>query len=159
MSEEIWKPITGFSNYEISSLGRVKTTRYRGTDKEWFHTGIYHNGYHVVLMTNDDNIRKYKKVHKLMAEAFIPNPENKSTIDHINRNKLDNSISNLRWATSSEQNSNQAKKLSNTGYKHICLTSNGTYRFNPTQKRFKSLEEAITFRDETLRTALHPGCS
>lgn len=45
-------------------------------------------------------------LHRIIAEAFIPNPENKISVDHINRNKLDNSIENLRWATWSEQQDN-----------------------------------------------------
>lgn len=54
---------------------------------------------------------RHWSVHRLIAEAFIPNPENKSTVDHIDRNKLNNAVKNLRWATSSEQwyNSNQKR--------------------------------------------------
>lgn len=47
------------------------------------------------------------KVHRLVADAFIPNPDNKATVDHINRNKIDNRVENLRWATMLEQSINK----------------------------------------------------
>ena len=50
---------------------------------------------------------KYYHIHRLVAEAFIPNLENKPTVDHIDRNKLNNVVSNLRWATYKEQNTNR----------------------------------------------------
>lgn len=54
-----------------------------------------------------DGIDKTKRVHRLIAEAYIPNPNNYETVDHINRNRLDNSISNLRWADMKMQNQNK----------------------------------------------------
>ena len=53
----------------------------------------------------ENNKGKKRTVHRLVAEAFIPNPDNKPTVDHIDGNRTNNSISNLRWATYSEQNS------------------------------------------------------
>lgn len=50
--------------------------------------------------------KKYYRIHRLVAETFIPNPENKNTVDHINRNRSDNRISNLRWADMQEQSRN-----------------------------------------------------
>ena len=65
------------------------------------------NGYLHVHVRKDKE--KYKKlpVHRLVALAFIENPENKPTVDHIDRNILNNNLSNLRWATMSEQNKNK----------------------------------------------------
>ena len=53
---------------------------------------------------------KYYRGHRLIAQTFIPNAENKPTVDHIDRNTLNNHVSNLRWATQSEQNTNQGKR-------------------------------------------------
>jgi len=75
----------------VSNLGNV-----RGRD---VHTNP--DGYQTVKYKN-----KYYKVHRLVAELFIPNPENKPEVDHINRNRNDNRVQNLRWATRSENMKN-----------------------------------------------------
>ena len=51
------------------------------------------------------------KLHRIIAEAFIPNPDNKPQIDHINRNKLDNRVENLRWVTAQENSNNRTTNL------------------------------------------------
>ena len=91
-------------------------------------------------------------VHRLMALAFIPNPDNKEMIDHINRNKLDNSIENLRWVTRSENIINTARRE----HLHIYSQQNGhrvrirrDNRF-VYDKWFNTLDEAIIARDEFL---------
>ena len=54
---------------------------------------------------------KRVKLHRIIAEAFIPNPDNKPQIDHINRNKLDNRVENLRWVTAQENSNNRTTNL------------------------------------------------
>ena len=94
---EIWKNIN--KEYEISNLGNVRRTKngkiyYLSTEKitkGYLRVSIWENG-----------IRNRKLVHRLVAEAFIPNPENKSQVDHINNNTSDNRAENLRWVTAKE---------------------------------------------------------
>ena len=104
---EEWRDIEGFPGYQVSSLGRVRSLHYRQREKT---TGSYKilesnsvstSGYYTVVLCNNPN-KKRKTIHRLVASAFIPNINNKEMIDHINHNKLDNNVSNLRWATRSE---------------------------------------------------------
>ena len=96
---EIWKDISGYDgDYQVSNMGRVKSLRF---GKERLLKPGSSNGYfHVVLFKNKK--QKNIKVHRLVAQAFIKNPQGKRTINHINGIKTDNRLSNLEWATQSE---------------------------------------------------------
>lgn len=111
MEEEIWKPIKDYEGlYEISSLGRVKSLNYNRTGKKKILKNMKNsNGYLVVSLTKFGKQKNYL-IHRLVAEAFIPNPEGKPHIDHINTIKNDNSIENLRWVTNKENNNNPLTK-------------------------------------------------
>lgn len=112
--EELWIDIKNVSRYRVSNLGRVSSKR-RETKcntgkvirKERIMTPQIRNGYYSVRLKNNDDVIKNYSIHRLVAEAFIENPENKPTVDHINRDKLDNTLENLRWATYSEQQLNK----------------------------------------------------
>ena len=97
MSLEVYKDIDGFPNYQVTSWGRVynKTTRMFVTQEE------HHKGYLRVDLYNE-NGRKHKKVHRLVAEAFITNPDNKPQVNHIDGNNQNNSVTNLEWVTNAE---------------------------------------------------------
>lgn len=100
LENEEWKVIEDYPNYQVSNKGRVKHI-YR----MMLLKGLVHYGYKIVKLTKN-NITKGFRVHRLVAEAFIENPDNKSCVDHINTDKLDNNVENLRWVTNSENMSN-----------------------------------------------------
>ena len=103
-SNEIWKPIKGFEDeYEISDCGRLRSIKRKNSKiiKGYKES----NGYiHVVLtkMKNGKNI-KYRstRIHRLVAETFIPNTDNLPVINHIDMIKTNNNVSNLEWCTQS----------------------------------------------------------
>ena len=114
MEQEIWKPIKGFEGfYEISNLGRVKSLErtYKTRNNKTWHVSerflkiTPFNGYPAVVLSKNSVCRRYT-IHRLIAEAFIPNPENKPFIDHINTNTMDYRLSNLRWVTAKENSNN-----------------------------------------------------
>lgn len=115
MEQEIWKPVNGFEGlYEVSSLGRIKMLSHyarRAANskvllkerivKEW----ETQKGYLCVDLFRDGKVC-HKKVHRLVAIAFVENPDNKPHIDHIDTNKKNNSVNNLRWVTPLENKNN-----------------------------------------------------
>jgi len=93
--------IEGFENYTIYENGDVWSNKGQGCKLKPFL-----NGYYRVLLYNDG--KSYGKlVHRLLGLAFIPNPENKPCIDHIDRDKTNNNLFNLRWVTIKENNNNR----------------------------------------------------
>lgn len=116
---EEWKNIEGYEGlYQVSSLGRVKTlarncyftnrwgqAATRTIDEMIMKTKIQNNGYEVVTLSKN-GVRQSISVHRLVAMAFIPNPENKPQVDHINGDKTLNIMSNLRWVSAAENAAN-----------------------------------------------------
>lgn len=106
-TEEEWKPIIGFCN-EVSNLGRVRSvTHVSGNGKTYqgkiLKPIITKSGYvNVCLITGNDETRITKRVHRLVAEAFCDNPEDKDEINHKDGNKENNRAENLEWVTRSE---------------------------------------------------------
>lgn len=118
IENEIWLPVSDFEGlYEISNIGRV-----RSVNKQVFNGFAYYerkghvlaphlrpNGYYSAMLYKDG---KYKcfAVHRLVALAFLPNPENKPFIDHIDGNPQNNKLENLRWCTQKENMANSTSR-------------------------------------------------
>lgn len=110
MKEE-FRWIEGFEDsYQISNLGRVYSfpridTLNRVQGGGYLSTSVNPSGY-VVVTLNKDGAHSTYYIHRLVAQAFIPNPANKPEVDHIDGNKQNNNVFNLRWATKKENMNN-----------------------------------------------------
>lgn len=93
----IWKDVDGYPDYEVSIYGEV----YSKKKEDVLVLQENPKGYYIATLYNEDGPRQVS-VHRLVANAFIPNPENKPQINHINGFKRDNRIDNLEWCTPQE---------------------------------------------------------
>ena len=110
--EEIWKDIKNYKGlYKVSNLGNVYSIKSNKILKWTINTQkkkdgtLYQRAY--VTLYNNKKKRRFIQVHRLVAEAFIPNPNNLPTVDHIDINALNNRVDNLRWANLSTQIKNR----------------------------------------------------
>lgn len=97
----MWKKIDRNKNYSINENGEVRNDKTNHIKTPFVNRK---SGYLIVDLYEGNKSKKVP-IHRLVAEAFIPNPDRKATVDHIDGNRKNNSISNLRWATYSENNS------------------------------------------------------
>ena len=96
-----WKKIKDFENYSVSRNGKVRNDKTRRILKKQHDK----KGYERINLWKNGKVKRFG-VHRLVAEAFIPNPENLPCVDHINTVKTDNSVENLKWVTHKENNNN-----------------------------------------------------
>lgn len=94
---EQWKVIQGFENYLVSSLGNIKTVK--GNFKKVIYDNK--NSYGYVELWKNNKGKKFR-IHRLVAETFIPNYANKEQVNHIDGDKTNNCVSNLEWVTPKE---------------------------------------------------------
>ena len=104
---EIWKPIKGFEGeYEISNFGQVKSLK----TNIILHQYKYRGGYLEVHLSQHSK-KFHKKIHRLVAEAFIPNPNNYLEVNHKDENKENNRFDNLEWCTHQYNNTYNGKHI------------------------------------------------
>ena len=151
---EEWRDVAGYDGfYKVSNHGAVQSCKCLRKLR------IQNSGYKIVDLKNG-GIKHTRTVHRLVAQTFIPNPENLPEIDHIDGNKLNNQVSNLRWVSKSDNhlNPNTPKPFGVTGHRNVYYhIKNGLYQVSIKrngrhvyQRAFKTLLEAIKARDEFL---------
>ena len=117
MSEvETFVKIEGFEKYEVSNLGKVRNIKSGRVLK----TSLNNNGY-LRLFLCENNKRKHLYLHRIIATAFIDNPDEKPCVNHIDENKLNNDLSNLEWCTVRENliHGTRTKKAAEKCFKKV----------------------------------------
>ena len=175
---ETWKPIEGYEErYEVSSKGNVRSLGHNvcfldyGKCVDFYRDGkllkptVNKYGYFVVsLYDTSKKKQKQYKIHRLVAETFIPNVENKPMIDHINAIKTDNRVENLRWCTHKENMNNphcsqkrsDYMKRNNPMKDPLVAKKNGAKRMgtiSPARKPVKAKKDGITLIFPSITTA------
>ena len=149
--------IPDWPDYSINRKGEVLSKRQtkEGRIMKQF---LNNNGYYRVVFSINKK-KQIFQIHRLLSKMFIPNPNNYPFVDHINRNRIDNRLENLRWCTLMENNQNQnIRKTNKSGYKHIywvtkiqrwevAIIRNKKY---VGRKYFKKLDDAVEFRNKIL---------
>ena len=154
---ELWKQHPEHEKYEVSTYGNIRTMR----GGKWYvkKPTLDANGYQLVSLGIGKRGCILKKLHRLVAETWIPNPDNLPTVDHLNRIKHDNRVENLRWADFTQQCVNRRLPKGITGQENIKLCEYEKFRViirrygeRVFDARFDDLEDAIFNRDAFLAT-------
>ena len=136
---ETWKDIDGFDGrYQISSHGRVKSIKRswkkRGNkehirdEKIFSDSSVTGVGYRSCALYKNEKTRNSNMVHRLVAMAFIPNPNNLPQVNHIDGNKLNNNVENLEWCNAFHNQSHAVKiGLRKSAQKQVLCTQTGVY--------------------------------
>jgi hypothetical protein len=149
MTEE-WRKIQGYDKYEVSNLGQV---RRGGRVLKPFVFPDKKTSYLRVSLSKD-GVQTVYQIHRLIALAFLPNPDNKPTVNHRDHNGLNNSLENLEWATHSEQRLHSPRPVGVSNTRHIYQNKSGSWyiQFKKQGKTiytdtFPTLPEAVEARD------------
>ena len=116
---EEWKSIDGFIKYQVSNIGRVRNAN----TGRFLKPSVNERGYNAVTL-RVDNQKSTGMIHRLVAQEFLEKG-NGYQVDHINHNKLDNCVSNLRWVSNQQNAMNRSKSSSNASskYKGVCFNN------------------------------------
>ena len=143
---DIFEQLKGYEGlYEINKKGDIKTLKRQGTNERILKPHLGKNGYYCVSLFKNGKGKTYT-LHFLIAQQFINNPDNYPIIDHIDRNRTNNNILNLRWTTHSINSENRyckgciVKDINKYGDKEY-IYYRVSYR-KEKRKRFKTIQEA-----------------
>jgi hypothetical protein len=109
-----WKDVVGYPGYRVSNMGNIWSNKL----KRILEPPVDKDGYYRIGLWNK-MVKKHHRVNRLVAIHFIPNPENKPTVNHKDGDVKNNHVSNLEWATVAEQNDHKINVLKNGSYKGI----------------------------------------
>lgn len=144
--EEKWKIVEGFSKYLVSNKGRVKNV-IRLKDLKFYDK----DGYKKIELINDDNVKKKVFVHRLVAQAFIPNPNGKPQVNHRDGNKANNKFNNLEWCTAKENITHSIETGLTDFSKFNYSSGEGTSKSKMTNEDVKELREMYDTGEFTLK--------
>lgn len=107
IDDEEWKTIFDFPNYEVSNKGNIRSKEYNDSlghlrSNKKLKKQVNNCGYEYVILSSKEEKHKTLTVHRIVAKTFIPNPEEKEDVNHIDGNKLNNNVNNLEWTTTQE---------------------------------------------------------
>lgn len=145
---EIWKDIVGYeTRYQISNSGKVKSLPMSMGAIKWkpekIRLGSLHHTGYLIIKLRKDKIPKMYPIHRLLALAFIPNPENKPQVNHKDGDKLNNSLDNLEWVTQRENTIHAYKiGLAKSGANHKQSKSVRQFRGTDLIREWGSINEA-----------------
>ena len=112
---EVFLPICGYENYFISNFGNIKNSKTNKIMKPDTHK----QGYKRITLSKNGKWKKFS-IHRLVGIAFLENPDKKQMIDHIDENKSNNNVKNLRWCCQKENSYNKGIQINNTsGFKGV----------------------------------------
>lgn len=129
MKKEYWRPIVGYEGlYEVSSLGRVKSLNYERTGKEKIMKLQKQNCGYICVYLSKNKEHKNLLVHRLVAKAFIQNPNNLPCVNHKDEDKTNNCVDNLEWcdyAYNSNYGTKNKRMFNNRTKKPVVQIFNG----------------------------------
>lgn len=107
IDDEEWRTIFDFPNYEVSNKGNIRSKEYNDSlghlrSSKKLKKQVNNCGYEYVILSSKEEKHKTLTVHRIVAKTFIPNPEEKEDVNHIDGNKLNNNVNNLEWTTTQE---------------------------------------------------------